>query len=58
MIQTPTSQNPDGYFEVPTPVGAPEPSPVVGGTGLEVPVPGPVPLPPGTPFNPFTPKEL
>ena len=37
------SQTPDGYFEVPSPVGAPEPSPVVGGTGREVPVPGPVP---------------
>ena len=46
-------KTPTGYFELPAPPGSPPPSPVVGGTGSEVPIPGPVPLPPGTPFNPF-----
>ena len=47
------SHTPTGYFELPAPTGAPAPIPVEGGTGAEVPVPGPVTLPPGTPFNPF-----
>jgi hypothetical protein len=37
---------PEGYLDVPTSPGAPAPSLVEGGTGLEVPVRGPVRLPP------------
>jgi hypothetical protein len=47
------SHTPTGYFEFPAPSGAPTPSPVPGGTGTQVPVLGPVKLPPGTRFNPF-----
>ncbi len=47
------SHTPTGYFEFPAPPGAPDASPVAGGTGTEVPVPGPVELPLGTPFIPF-----
>jgi hypothetical protein len=46
---------PDGYFEIPTPSGAPAPTPVEGGTGLEVPVPGAVQLPADAIFVPFSP---
>jgi hypothetical protein len=49
---------PEGYIEVPRPAGAPGPSvvdPFNGqpGGGLEVPVPGPVAVPPGSVFTPF-----
>ncbi len=47
------NRTPTGYFEFPAPPGAPAPTSVAGGTGTEVPVPGPVSLPPGTPFNEF-----
>lgn len=50
-------RRPTGYFEVPVP-DAPEPEPVPPrygqpGGGTQVPVPGPVNVPPGTPFTPF-----
>jgi hypothetical protein len=49
---------PEGYIEVPRPAGAPEPTgvdPFNGqpGGGLEVRVPGPVSVPPGSVFHPF-----
>jgi hypothetical protein len=49
---------PDGYIQVPRPPGAPEPTGVQSnngqpGGGLEVPVKGPVRLPPGSVFSPF-----
>lgn len=49
---------PEGYIEVPRPTGAPEPTvvdPFNGqpGGGLEVPIVGPVAVPPGSLFTPF-----
>ncbi len=49
---------PEGYIRVPRPPGAPEPTVVEPGNGQpgggsEVPIPGPVTLPPGSIFMPF-----
>lgn len=52
------STQPDGYIRVPAPAGAPEPTVVPPGNGqpgggLEVPIRGPITLPPGSAFRRF-----